>query len=80
MTPEEIIKIFNLSRLNAAQDLGLSNELLEIVDKLVVLAEQHPEIEESVAAITQNLVGIAIKLTKQSKEMTVLVAKAVGAS
>jgi hypothetical protein len=76
----EWLKVLNLARSNSAQDLNLSNEILLVVDELVRSAERQELTNERVTELSAQLVNVAIKLTNQSKSMSMAVGKLVGAA
>ena len=81
MTEQSIfLSVLNLARNNAAKDLNISNEILDIVDQLVEFAKLHQlEENEKVTDICESLVDEALKLTEQAKNMTIAISKAVDA-
>ncbi|MCB9989978.1 MAG: hypothetical protein H6867_01200 [Rhodospirillales bacterium] len=72
-------RVLSLARSNAAQDLKISNEILEISDALIAAAKAGDLPEEQVTEITQKLVKKALELSDNSKEINFAITKLVGA-
>ncbi len=72
-------RVLSLARSNAAQDLKISNEILEISDALIAAAKAGDLPEEQVTEIAQKLVKKALELSDNSKEINFAITKLVGA-
>jgi hypothetical protein len=76
--PNDWYRVLTLARSNAAQDLSVSNDLLAIVDEMVNMSEKGALTEEKVRELSESIVKCALRLTDQSKQMSVSVSKLVG--
>lgn len=75
MNKEELLNFIKLARKNAYGDLSISNEILENVEKLVVYAEKKEIEDKELSDISKAFVDEAIKLAKQSKDISQAISK-----
>ena len=76
---EKVLYILNLARKNASEDLNISNEILDHVQRLIKLANEENMEKEDVLCISKLLVDEALKLTDQSKKTSYEISKLTGA-
>lgn len=72
-------RVLSLARSNAAQDLRISNEILEISDGLVAAVQAGNLTEDQASQISQQLIEKALELAENSKEINFAITKLVGA-
>lgn len=77
-TDNDWIRVLNLARINAAQDLSMSQELLNLVDDLVALSDKETVSVEALAPIRDELIKIAVKLSDQPKQISIAISKLMG--
>ena len=78
--PNDLVNLLNQARVTAAQDLEISNKVLDAVSDLVRNATENKLSPEKVSEIAQVLMDQAIKLTNHSKEVGAAINKIVGAA
>ena len=76
-TQNDWYRVLSLARSNAAQDLRISNEILEVSDSLIAAAKAGDLSEEQITEISKDL--IKRELSDNSKEINFAITKLVGA-
>lgn len=77
-TDNDWIRVLNLARINAAEDLNMSQELLNLVDELVALSHKESVSTQELAPIRDELIRIAVKLSDQPKQISIAISKLMG--
>lgn len=72
-------RVLSLARSNAAQDLRISNEILDASDGLLAAVKAGELSEEQATEISKKLVKKALELAENSKEINFAITKLVGA-
>jgi hypothetical protein len=72
------IKLLELARKNASDDLAASNNILNIVEDLMQVSSELGSDSDRLKIISKDLIELAVKLTEQSKKMSYTVSKIVG--
>ncbi len=72
-------RVLALARIIAANDLHVSNEILDISDTLKIAAKNGTLTEEKVAEIANTLIEKSLELSGSSKELNYAITKLVGA-
>ena len=72
-------RVLSLARSNAAHDLRISNNILEISDILRGIHQNDNLTEEQVSEISRQLIQAAIDLADKSKDMNFAITKLMGA-
>lgn len=72
-------RVLSLARSNAAQDLKISNEILQISDDLLEAVKDGKLTEDQANAISHKLIKKALELANNSKEINFAITKLVGA-
>ena len=72
------IKLLELARKNASDDLAASNNILNIVEDLMQVSSELGSDSDKLKIISKDLIELAVKLTEQSKKMSYTVSKIVG--
>ncbi|MAI61987.1 MAG: hypothetical protein CBB87_05770 [Micavibrio sp. TMED27] len=78
-TQNDWYRVLSLARSNAAQDLRISNEILEVSDSLIAAAKAGDLSEEQITEISKDLIKRALELSDNSKEINFAITKLVGA-
>lgn len=75
---QEWYRVLMIARINAANDLKISNEILEVVDQLVEATNKRELTDQKVSEFSKSLINSAIELSDLSKKMSVAISKLVG--
>ncbi len=78
MNYNQIMYALQLARVNAAQDLIISSDILGAVDELVKRSQSDNLSAEAISDIIDKLVNLSMQLTEQSTKLTQAVNKLVG--
>ena len=74
----QLMYVVNLARVNAAQDLAISSEILGAVDELVKRSEYQNISANEMSDVIAKLVDLSMQLTEQSTKATQAINKLVG--
>lgn len=77
--PSLLLKVINTSKENAAKELEISNQLLDIVRRIIEESEDNKTLsEDTITEISTLIIDKSQQLTKSSKELNKVIAQAVG--
>tara|TARA_R110001583_G_scaffold122072_1_gene273329 strand:- start:12312 stop:12557 length:246 start_codon:yes stop_codon:yes gene_type:complete len=71
-------RVLSIARSNAANDLVISNKILEISDVILRMREKDTPSEDEILEVSNRLVEVAMEMADKSKDMNFAITKLMG--